>query len=62
MAETTKLSVGQVLDKLRNTDVPKSKITRLDEKIETLDQETQRLRAARRRIERDQRAGSTKRD
>jgi len=61
MAETTKLSVGQALDKLRGTDVPKAKIARLDEKIETLDQETQRLRAARRRIERDQ-AGSAKRN
>jgi hypothetical protein len=62
MAEISKLSVGQVLDKLRSADVPKSKITRLDEKIETLDQETQRLRAERRRLERDQRAGSTGRD
>jgi hypothetical protein len=62
MAETTKLSVGQALEKLRGTDLPKSKITRLDEKIDTLDQETQRLRAARRRLERDQRAGSAKRD
>ena len=58
MAEITKLPAGQVLDKLRSADVPKSKITQLDEKIETLDQETQRLRAARRRLERDQRAGS----
>ena len=32
MAEINKLSVGQVLDKLRSTGVPKSKITRLDEK------------------------------
>ncbi len=62
MAETTKLSVGKVLDKLRNTDVSKSKFTRLDEKIETLNQETQRLRAARQRLERDQKASSTKRD
>jgi hypothetical protein len=62
MAETTKLPVGQVLDKLRNTDVPKTKITRLDEKIEVLDEEAQRLRAARRRLERDQRAGLTERD
>ncbi len=51
MAETTKLSVGQVLDKLRNADEPRAKITRLDEKINTLDQETQRLKAARRRLE-----------
>ena len=32
---------------------------RLDEKIDTLNQETQRLRAMRRRIERDQQAAST---
>jgi hypothetical protein len=62
VAEIDKLSVGQTLDKLRSADVPKSKITQLDEKIDTLDQETQRLRAARRRLERDQRAGATGRD
>ena len=62
MAETTKLSVGQALDKLRGTDVPKSQVTRLDEKIDTLDEEIRRLRATRRLLERDQRAGSTKLD
>jgi hypothetical protein len=62
MAEISKLSVGQALDKLRNADVSKSKITRLDEKIEALDQEAQRLRAARGQLERDQRAGSARRD
>ena len=62
MAEINKLPVGQVLDKLRSADVPKSKITRLDEKTEALEQEIQRLRAARRRLERNQRPGSTKRD
>jgi len=62
MAEINKLSVGKVLDKLRSTDVPKSKITRLEEKTESLDQEIQRLRAARRRLERDQRAGPTESD
>ena len=62
MAEINKLPVGQVLDKLRSTDVPKSKIKRLDEKTEVLEQEIQRLRAARRRLERNQRADSTKRD
>ena len=36
MAETTKLSVGQALDKLRGTDEPASKMARLDEKIEAL--------------------------
>jgi hypothetical protein len=62
MAKTTKLDVGKALDKLRGTDTPKSKMTRLDENIDALDQEIQRLRAARRRVERDQRAGSIKRD
>jgi len=61
MAETTKLSVGEALDKLRGGDPPKSKMNRLDEKIDALDEETQRLRAARRKLERDQR-GSPKRD
>jgi len=50
MAETTKLSVGQAIDKLRGTDGPKSKLTRLDEKIDDLDKETQRLRAMRRSL------------
>jgi hypothetical protein len=62
MAETTKLSVGRALEKLRGTEAPKARMTRLDEKIDALDKETQRLRAARRRIERDQRDSSTKRD
>ncbi|MFZ1066240.1 MAG: hypothetical protein WAN42_12130 [Pseudolabrys sp.] len=62
MAETTKLSVGQALEKLRGTEAPKAKTARLDEKIDTLDEETQRLRAMRRRLERDQRAGSTGRE
>ena len=62
MAEINKLSVGQALDKLREADAPRSKMTRLDEEIGALDQETQRLRMARRRLERDQRAGSTKSD
>ena len=62
MAETTKLSVGQALEKLRGTEAPKAKMARLDEKIDTLDEETQRLRTMRRRLERDQRASSTGRD
>jgi hypothetical protein len=62
MAEINKLPVGQVLDKLRSTDVPKSKIKRLDEKTEVLEQEIQRLRAAKRRLARNQRGDSTKRD
>jgi hypothetical protein len=47
---------------LRGTDTPKNKMTRLDEKIDALDEETRRLRAARRRIERDQKAGLNKKD
>ena len=62
MAEINKLPVGQVLDKLRSTDMPKSKIKRLDEKTEVLEQEIQRLRAAKRRLARNQRGDSTKRD
>jgi hypothetical protein len=62
MADTTKLSVGQALEKLRGTETPKTKMTRLDEKIDALDEQTRRLRAARRRIERDQKAGPDKKD
>ncbi len=62
MAETTKLSVGQALEKLRGTDAPQAKMARLDEKIDSLDRETQRLKAMRHRIERDQRGGPTEGD
>jgi hypothetical protein len=62
MAEINKLSAGQALDKLRGTDAPRSKMTRLDEEIVALDQETQRLRMTRRRLERNQRAGLTRPD
>jgi len=58
MADTTKLSVSQALDKLGGTEAPKTKITKLDEKIDALDEEARRLKAARRRLER----GSTKSD
>lgn len=54
MPKTSKLSVGQALEKLRGTEPQKSKMTRLDEKTDDLDKEIQRLRAERRRIERDQ--------
>jgi len=60
MAEINKLSVGKAVDKLRDTDAPRSKMTRLDEEIGALDRETQRLRMTRRRLERDQRSGSTR--
>jgi hypothetical protein len=60
MAETTKLSVRKALEKLRDTEVPKSRMTRLNEKTDELKEEVRRLRAARHRLERDQQAGSTK--
>ena len=62
MAEITKLSVGEALDKLRRPDTPRSKMTRLNEKTDALDEEIRLLRARRQRIERDQRATSTRRD
>ena len=62
MAETTKLSVGKALEKLQGNETPKSRITKLDEKISALEKETQRMRAERLRIERDQRAGLKKND
>ncbi|WP_198030120.1 hypothetical protein [Bradyrhizobium sp. Tv2a-2] len=55
MAETTKLSVEKALDKLRDTDAPKSRMAQLEEEIAELDEETQRLRAQRLRLERHQR-------
>ena len=58
MAEINKLSVGQALDKLRRPDV-QSKQTRFDEKMNALDEDIQRMRATRRRLERDQRAAET---
>jgi hypothetical protein len=62
MAQTTKLSVSKALEKLRGTEPPRSKKQRLDEQTDALEEEIRRLRAARRRVERDQRAGSRKRD
>lgn len=64
MAEINKLSVAQVLDKLRSNDAPKtSKIEQLDEKNKTLEEEIQRLRMARRRLKRGAGgAGTTGRD
>lgn len=62
MAEINKLSVGQALDKLRGTDAPETKKARLDGKMDALDEEIQRLRATRRRLERDQRAAKASED
>jgi hypothetical protein len=55
MAE--KLSVDKALEKLRGRDEPKSRLTLLDEKNKELDEEIRRLRAERRRLERNDRSG-----
>ena len=60
MAETTKLSVGKALDKMRSADAPGPRGAQLDAKIGELDAEIVRLRAARNRVERDQRAASAR--
>jgi hypothetical protein len=54
MAETTKLSAQKALEKLREADAPRTRIARLDDEIGELDEETQRLRAQRLRLERHQ--------
>jgi len=61
MANTSKLDVGKALEKLRGTKEPKSRMTQLDEKTEALDEETERMRAQRLRLERHQKR-STKSD
>jgi TolA-binding protein len=55
MAETTKLSVEKALEKLRRSDPPKAKNARLDDKIDTLDEEIKRMRAQRLRVDQRQR-------
>ena len=55
MAETTKLSVEKALEKLRRSDPSKTKNARLDDKIDTLDEEIKRMRAQRLRLDQRQR-------
>ena len=59
MAETAKLSVGKVLEKLRDTEASRSKMTRLNEETEAVKEEIRRLRAARYRLERNELGSST---
>ncbi|WP_314956114.1 hypothetical protein [Bradyrhizobium cosmicum] len=54
MADTSKLSVEKALEKIRESDQPKSKNSRLDEKTEALNEEIKRMRAQRLRLERQQ--------
>ncbi len=51
MAERTKLSVEKALEKLRGSDQLKSKDQRLDEKVDTSNEEIRRMRAQRLRLE-----------
>lgn len=58
---TEKLPIDKALEKLRGNDPPKTRMTLLDEKNEELDEKLRRLRAERRRLERDN-PGPSKRD
>ena len=58
---TKKLDVDKALEKLRDSDEPRSRMTVLDEKNKALEEEIRRLRAERLRLERDN-PGHRKRD
>lgn len=60
MADTSRLSVEKALKKLRESDEAKSAGKQLDDKIEVLDEEIQRMRAQRLRLEAHQRRKPTK--
>ena len=62
MAETTRLSVGKALDKLRRPDVQKTKMNIFDDKIDALNDDIAHMKEMRHRLERDQRAKTTKQD
>ena len=55
MADTPKLSVEKSLEKLRESDGPKSKVERRDEQMSALDEEIKCMRAQRLRLEARQR-------
>lgn len=55
MAEITKLSVEKALEKIRSGDELKSKDARMGEKMDALDEEINRMRAQRLRLERHKR-------
>ena len=50
MAETTKIPVDKALEKMRRDDAAQSKRARADQKTEELNEELQRLRAQRARL------------
>ena len=55
MAEINKLSVEKVLDKLRASDVKHSKDALFHNQIDALDEEIERMRLQRQRLEQHQR-------
>jgi hypothetical protein len=55
MADTPKLSVEKALEKLRGRDELKSKDAQMGEKMDALDEEINRMRAQRLRLERHKR-------
>jgi hypothetical protein len=55
MAEINKLSVGEALDRLRARDSRQSKDTLFNNKIDALDEEIERMRTQRLRLEQHQR-------
>ena len=55
MAEINKLSVEKALDKLRAEDAKQSKEAVFNDRIDALDEEIERMRAQRLRLERHQR-------
>ena len=55
MAGINKLSVEKALEKLRSSEAAQSKNARSSEKIDALDEEIERMRAQRLRLERHQR-------
>jgi hypothetical protein len=54
MVEISKLSIEKALDKLRANDAKQSKEARLDSKIDVIDEEIERMRAQRLRLEQRQ--------
>ena len=55
MADTKKLSVEKVLNKIRADETPKSRSEKHDEEMDVLDEEIKRMRAQRLRLDRHQR-------
>ncbi len=57
MADNSKLSVEQALQRLRGTEPRRTKVTQLDDKIDALDRDIREMKAQNRRLARDQKAG-----